>query len=257
MSEFSWFHQFNYKGKPVKIVLTNDDGFGAPGLEVLAACFDKDVDLWVVAPSESLSGVGHRVTTRDPITASNDGFQRVRLEGTPVDCVRVSLKRLCPDADWVIAGINPGANLGSDVYQSGTVAAAREAAILGRRAIAISQYISRNGEIDWASTGHHVRDILMYLLAKEIDPGFFWNVNLPHPHNLEDQLEYVHCPLDKLPHAYEFRKEGDAYFYDGVIHEHPREGGRDVDVCFGGSVAITRCGVEVVGELSEPSRETS
>jgi len=240
----------------LKIVLTNDDGFGAPGLEALAGCFDRDVDLWVVAPSESLSGVGHRVTTRDAIEATSDGFQRVRLSGTPADCVRIALKRLCPDVDWVIAGINPGANLGSDVYQSGTVAAAREADILGRRAIAISQYISRSGHLDWASTGRHTRNVLNYLLAKELDNGFFWNVNLPHPLTPEDRPEYVHCPLDKLPHAYDYRKEGDAYVYDGIIHERPREPGRDVDVCFGGNVAITRCGIDVVGEFSPPSGET-
>jgi len=234
----------------LKIVLTNDDGYGAPGLEALADCFDKDVDLWVVAPSEALSGVGHRVTTREPIPAWTGGFRKIRLGGTPADCVRVALKRLCPDADWVIAGINPGANLGSDVYQSGTVAAAREAAILGHRAIAISQYISRNGELDWNATGHHARNVLTYLLSRDLDPGFFWNVNLPHPLDIDTPPDYVHCPLDKLPHDYDYRKEGEAYVYKGIIHERPRETGRDVDVCFGGNVAITRCGVEVVGQNS-------
>ena len=233
----------------MKIVLTNDDGFGAPGLETLAGCFNKDIELWVVAPSEALSGVGHRVTTREPIRAWNDGIRQTRIDGTPADCVRIALKRICQDADWVIAGINPGANLGSDVYQSGTVAAAREAAILGYRSVAISQYISRNGEMDWESTGHHAGKVLSYLLSQPLDIGFYWNVNLPHPLSVDEQPRYVHCPLDRLPHAYDYRQDGDAFVYEGIIHGRPREKGRDVDICFGGDVAITRCGVEVVGHI--------
>lgn len=241
----------------MKIVLTNDDGFGAPGLKALAGCFDAGVELWVVAPSDALSGVGHRVTTREPIRTWSDGNRQTRVEGTPADCVRIALKCICPDADWVIAGINPGANLGSDVYQSGTVAAAREAAILGRRSIAISQYISRNGELDWASTGHHARNVLRHLLSQPLDLGLFWNVNLPHPLGKQDQPDFVNCPLDRLPHNYKFRNEGTEYVYEGIIHERPRETGRDVDVCFGGDVAITRCGVEVVGRIPEQSSERS
>ena len=94
----------------------------------------------------------HRVTTRSALRVEQLDTDKFSVDGTPADCVRLALKKLAPDAAWLVAGINPGANLGSDVYNSGTVAAAREAAILGVRSIAISQYIARDHEVNWE---HH------------------------------------------------------------------------------------------------------
>jgi 5'-nucleotidase len=193
----------------------------------------------IVAPEGAQSGVGHRVTTHSSIRVNEIAKDRFSVEGTPADCIRIALKEICPDADWVISGINPGANLGSDVYQSGTVAAAREAAILGRRAIAISQYIGKDYQIDWEITRYHAVSVLKMLIAKNLARGFFWNVNLPHPLKKNSELEYGYCDLDTNPHKYEYQKEGNDYIYDGTIHERPRDPGKDVDVCFSGKVAVT------------------
>ena len=225
---------------PMKIVLTNDDGIEAPGLEAALLCLQELGDVTVVAPAEARSGVGHQITTNSPIVVNRVGDKRYSVQGTPADCSRIALKDILPDADWVVAGINRGANLGSDVYNSGTVAAAREAAILGGRAIAVSQYVARNETIDWEITGHHAGNVLRHLLERTLDRGCFWNVNLPHPLKIESKLKYQACGLDTHPHKYSYRKEGNAYIYEGTIHERPRDSGKDIAVCFGGKVSITR-----------------
>jgi 5'-nucleotidase len=225
----------------MKIVLTNDDGISAPGLEATLLCLQGlGEDVTVVAPTEARSGVGHQVTTRLPIVVNPVGEKRYSVHGTPADCSRLALKEIVPDADWVIAGINSGANLGSDVYNSGTVAAAREAAILGCRAIAVSQYVARDHRIDWQVTGHHAGPVVRLLLNQVLDSGFFWNVNLPHPLKVDTKLKYQFCELDTHPHKYNYRREENTYIYEGTIHERPRDSGKDVDVCFQGKVSITR-----------------
>ena len=116
----------------MKIILTNDDGIEAPGLLALYEALPADYRLVVVAPENSCSGFGHQVTTHTAIAVRRIDSDRYGVKGTPADCSRLSLKVLAPGADWLIAGINAGANLGSDVYNSGTVAAAREAATPAR-----------------------------------------------------------------------------------------------------------------------------
>jgi 5'-nucleotidase len=126
----------------LKIVVTNDDGYDQPGLAALVEAVKALGEVTVVAPATPQSNVGHRVTMREPIRVEQPDRHTYVVHATPADCTRLAVKQLVPDVDWVVAGINPGANLGSDVYQSGTVAASREAAILGIRAAAVSQYIA-------------------------------------------------------------------------------------------------------------------
>ena len=222
------------------IVLTNDDGFDAPGLDALLAAVQAHADPVILAPETAQSGVGHQVTTHAPLAVKRWSTNRHSVSGTPADCVRLALKMFAPDAVWVIAGINPGANLGSDIYQSGTVAAAREAAILGYRAMAISQYIARDCLIDWEITGHYAGQIIEMLLNRNLPTGSYWNVNLPHPLERQGSISHRFCDPDTHPHQYTFNREGDIYRYSGTIHERPREPDCDVAVCFGGEVSISR-----------------
>jgi 5'-nucleotidase len=236
----------------LKIILTNDDGIDAPGLEALFQILSVESLPIVVAPESPQSGISHSVTTRSPIRINAFGSNRYSVGGTPADCARVAAKKIATDAAWLISGINPGANLGSDVYQSGTVAAAREAAILGYRAIAISQYIAKDCQIDWDITKEHAQTVLYMLLDKDPGRGFFWNVNLPHPlvAHVNPGIEF--CRLDVFPHNYNYRKEGNDYIYDGTIHERPRDPGKDVDVCFSGNVAISRLAIQTAAAESHP-----
>ncbi len=224
----------------LKIVITNDDGVDAPGLEALVRCARRLGDVVIVAPQHPQSGIAHRVTTREPILINELEANRHSIDGTPADCARIALKVIAPDAKWLIAGINPGANLGSDVYNSGTVAAAREAAILGYRAIAVSQYIAKDQKVDWSVTGDHACPVLQMLISRDLSKGHFWNVNLPHPIRKNSKLAYEFCELDTLPHNYVYSRSGNELIYVGTIHERPRDPGKDVAVCFDeGRIAIT------------------
>jgi len=224
----------------LKIVLTNDDGIDAPGLQALVACLDGCGDVVIVAPKHPQSGVGHRITTKDPLVVDELGLNRFSVDGTPADCSRIALRVIAPDAHWLIAGINPGANLGLDVYNSGTVAAAREAAMLGCKSIAISQYIARDHGVDWHVTGHHSAPVLRMLINRPLEDGGFWNINLPHPLRLDSTPDVKDCGLDTCSHHVDYYQEDNAYVYQGCYHERPREPGKDVAVCFGGRISMTR-----------------
>ena len=224
----------------VKIVVTNDDGYDQPGLTALKDAVRPLGEVIVVAPACPQSNVGHQVTLREPIRVDRPAVNTYVVHATPADCSRLAVKTLVPDVDWIIAGINPGANLGSDVYQSGTVAAAREAAILGIPAIAVSQYIARDWTIDWPTAQSQAARCLAAIVEQPLDAGQFWNINLPSGLAGSREPEPRMCPLDTHPHSYRYVREQGLYRYEGIIHDRPRSAGSDVDVCFSGSIAVTR-----------------
>jgi 5'-nucleotidase len=223
----------------MKHILTNDDGVDAPGLEALALAVHGWGSPTVIAPDGPRSGIGHRVTMDGALRLVEHEPDRYSLSGTPADCIRVGLVEVANGAAWVLAGINRGANLGVDVYSSGTVAAAREAAFLGCAAVAISQYVGPRREVDWQLTAMRARRVLEKLAVRPSEPGTFLNVNLPHPEDDREDLEIVFCAVDTSPHDVRYRREGSALHYDGDYHQRPRQAGRDVDTCFGGRVAVT------------------
>jgi 5'-nucleotidase len=221
-------------------LLTNDDGWNAPGLEALRQAAQGLGDCRVIAPELPHSGCGHCATTHGPILVRRPTADHVAVAGTPVDCVRLALHHLAPDVGWVLAGINPGGNLGTDVHHSGTVAAVREGAIRGIPGIAVSHYIARGRAIDWPRAARWARDVIAWLIARPQAPGTFWNVNLPHLLEGDPDPEVVFCPLDPspLPLSYQF-DDGQAV-YNGDYQSRTRRSRDDVDVCFGGQIAVTR-----------------
>src|SRR6266446_3932020 len=102
----------------MRLVLTNDDGIDAPGIEALRLAAEGRGSLRVIAPSGPQSGCGHAVTTHGPMRLDRRGDGFIGVEGTPADCVRLAIHSLAPDADWFLSGINAGGNLGADVYHS-------------------------------------------------------------------------------------------------------------------------------------------
>lgn len=232
----------------MQIVATNDDGIDAAGIAALERAAGGFGAVTVVAPAAAQSGVGHQVTTEAPLRVETLGERRYRVDGKPADCARLALTHFAAGADWLLAGINHGANLGSDIYTSGTVAAAREAALLGCSAIAVSQYVGRGREIDWDLTGDRLVPVLRLLLARGLAAGRFWSVNLPHPAHDAVELPIVFCRLDTRPHGVRYRREGDVFVYAGDYHDRPRQNGRDVDVCMGGRIAVTEVTLEVAVE---------
>ena len=234
----------------LKLILTNDDGIDAPGIKSLEEALRGIGSHIIVAPAEPNSGIGHKVTTHAPIQVDAVRENRYRVEGTPVDCSRIALTRIAPDAAWVFAGINRGGNLGTDVYMSGTVAAAREAAFLGFPAIAVSHYVAKNREVDWNLAASRAAPVLHRLMDQALPSGCYWNVNLPHPNGNDTELEVVFCQLDTNPHGVQYHKEGDFMIYAGDYHSRPRQPGRDVEVCMGGKISVSRIPLEITGPVS-------
>jgi 5'-nucleotidase len=224
----------------MKLLLTNDDGIAALGLQALRTAAEAVGRPVVVAPVEALSGCSHRVTTSQPLRVTQQQPHSYAVLGTPADCVRVGLDRIVPDAAWVLAGINAGGNLGADVWHSGTVAAVREAVLHGWPGVALSQYIRRGLPLDWPRATAWVIPLLRDLLARPWQRGTFYNVNLPHLEPGARDPEVVFCQLDPAPLPLSFREEGELLHYNGDYHQRRREAGSDVDLCFGGKIAVTR-----------------
>jgi 5'-nucleotidase len=224
----------------MRFLLTNDDGITAPGLQALFQAAQQLGDPVVVAPADTLSGCSHRVTTSQPIRVIQEGPARHKVAGTPADCVRVGLHGLVPGGTWVLSGINHGGNLGADVHYSGTVAAVREAVLHGSPGIAVSQYHKRGEPLDWERSASWIVPVLRDLLGRTWTPGQFWNINLPHLPPGASTPEVVFCQLDVTPLPLSFRRESELLHYDGDYHQRRRQPGADVDVCFGGRIAVTR-----------------
>ena len=224
----------------MKLLLSNDDGIDAPGLTALLSAARKLGDPVVVAPAGPQSGVSHAVTAHGPVRIEPRGDKRFAVYGTPADCARIGLLRLVPNAKWVLSGINHGGNLGADVHYSGTVAAVREAVLHGWPGAAVSHYRRKGMEFDWERAANWVARVLADLLARPTEPGLFYNVNLPHLGPADDDPEIVFCPLDPHPLPLSYRHEQDSeLYYDGDYHARQRTRGADVDVCFGGRIAVT------------------
>lgn len=226
----------------MRILVTNDDGWDAPGLTALKSLAGRFGEVFVLAPRDPHSYAGHRVTTDCPLVLAETGSQQFTLTGTPADCVRLALTTLFPDIDWVLAGINRGGNLGADLFTSGTVAAVREAALLGRPGIAVSQYVRKGMALDWERSGELASPVIEQLIAEGCPPKGYWNVNLPHveaPDLFNAIRNVIRCDPDNEPLDVRFRREGNHFHYDGSYVSRRRTPGRDVEQCFGGSITVS------------------
>ncbi|MGI8432059.1 MAG: 5'/3'-nucleotidase SurE [Chthoniobacterales bacterium] len=224
----------------MKFLITNDDGIDADGLATLATAARAHGETVVVAPAGPQSGVSHAVTWHGGVRIESLEPEHFAIHGTPADCTRLGLLHLAPDAGWVLSGINHGANLGADVYYSGTVAAVREAVLHGWPGIAFSHYRRDGVEYDWARAGRWIAPVLADLLARPLEGGLFYNVNLPVlPADAPDP-EVVWCALDPAPLPLNYRHEEESgLYYAGAYHLRERTPGADVDICFGGSISVT------------------
>ena len=169
----------------MRILLTNDDGYHAPGLaalEVIAATLSDDV--WIVAPADEQSGAGRSLTLNRPLRVRRFADQRFAVAGTPTDSVLMALGELMKDAppDLILSGVNRGGNLAEDVLYSGTVAAAMEGAMAGIRSIALSQSYDKEGvgnDVSFATAAAWGERVLRPLLASPFDPRTVVNINFP------------------------------------------------------------------------------
>ena len=163
------------------VLLTNDDGIDAPGLEVMAHIAAQIADeVWIVAPETDQSGTSHSVSLHGPLRAIPRGERRFGVTGTPGDCV-VMAQALMGGAtpDLVLSGVNRGGNLGVETVFSGTVGAAMTATLLGQRAIAMSQTYRQPNPLNWETARQWGADVVRQLLTLPTQPGVCLNVNFP------------------------------------------------------------------------------
>jgi len=170
--------QASESGKFVKILVSNDDGYLARGINVLADALSRVADVVVVAPDRNHSGASNSLTLHSPLRVHKVEDNRYFVNGTPSDCVHLALAGLLDkDPDLVVSGINHGANLGDDVIYSGTVAAAMEGRYLGLPAIAISLAGPRPTNFEAAA---RVAVELVQRLERDALPAdVILNVNVP------------------------------------------------------------------------------
>ena len=169
----------------MRILLTNDDGYHAPGLaalETIAGTLSDDV--WIVAPADEQSGAARSLTLSRPLRVRRFADRRFAVAGTPTDAVLMALGELMKDAkpDLILSGVNRGGNLAEDVLYSGTVAAAMEGAMSGIRSIALSQSYIKEGvgnAVSFATAEAWGERVLRPMLDLPIDPRIVVNVNFP------------------------------------------------------------------------------
>jgi 5'-nucleotidase len=175
----------NYQEGNMRLLLVNDDGIYAEGLNILARELEKEYDLTIVAPEEQKSAQSQAITISNPLIVREvelDGIKSkaYSVSGTPADCVRIALDKLVDEeVDIVISGINQGLNAGMDVLYSGTVSAAIEANIYNIPAMALSaEWL--DGKIDYELIARHGMEILNQTKKDFIENNIILNVNAPY-----------------------------------------------------------------------------
>ena len=164
------------------ILLTNDDGIFAPGIAAVYKELVKIGNVTVVAPADVMSGAGHSITVYEPLACDEvkiaGAFRGYSVHGSPADCVKLALMELCKEkVDLIVSGINSGANVGINVYYSGTVAAAMEGAFYRIPAVAMSLARQDNDKFDFDSGSRYACQVLKKLLP--LEPGSVTNINIP------------------------------------------------------------------------------
>jgi 5'/3'-nucleotidase len=242
----------------MKILVSNDDGYLATGINVLAEALSEIADVVVVAPDRNRSAASNSLTLNDPLRVSKVAENRYRVNGTPSDCVHLALTGfLEEEPDLVVSGINHGANLGDDVIYSGTVAAAMEGRFLGLPTIAVSL------------VGHHLRhfdtaarvatELVQRLEKDPLPKEFIFNVNVPDmPY---DELAGIRvCRLGFRHKSEPVVKSEDPHgrtiFWVGPAGDNQEEGeGTDFYALEQGAAAITPLKIDLTRHEALPQVE--
>jgi 5'-nucleotidase len=168
----------------MRILITNDDGIEAPGLDVLhQIASELSGDVWTVAPETDQSGAAHSLTLHEPLRLRRLGERNYAVKGTPTDCVIMCVRHILHDQkpDLVLSGVNAGQNIADDVTYSGTIAGAIEGTLLGIPSIALSQGVNYEArhEIRWQTAMHHGAGVIRRLLKSGWPDGVMLNLNFP------------------------------------------------------------------------------
>lgn len=242
----------------MRILITNDDGINAPGLEALTAIAHevagKDGEVWTVAPAFEQSGVGHCISYTQPTMIAKLDERRFAAEGSPADCVLAAIYDVMKDnpPDLVLSGVNRGNNSGENVMYSGTIGGAMEAALQGIPAIALSQYMgvgTANLSDPFQAARQHGPRVIRQILeqghwSKDNDYMLFYNVNFPA--RPADQVKGTRAVAQGRRRGSQFEVQpevapnGRRFFWIvGGSQTVPATPGSDVDMNLQGYISVT------------------
>jgi len=240
----------------MRIMVTNDDGIGAHGLEVLRQiALQMSSDVWVIAPELNQSGASHSLTLHEPLRFRQLDDRTFVIRGTPTDSVIMGVRHLLLEKppDLILSGVNHGSNLGEDVTYSGTIAAAIEGTLLGIPSIALSQTVGSveaDGEVHWETPLAHGRQLITKLLETGWPTGIVINVNYPacSPENVagievtrQGRRDQALLHIDKRSDPW-----GTPYFWFGF--ERPPTTfakGTDLGAVDSGAISVTPLGLNL------------
>ena len=246
----------------MRILLTNDDGVHAPGLEVLETIAKQlSDDIWICAPAEEQSGAGHSLTLNEPVRLRQLGERRFSVTGTPTDSVTLGLRKALPaPPDLILSGVNRGENLGDDVTYSGTVSAAIEGALAGIPSIALSQCMLSEAT-GFEAAEHWGAKVLAPLIGAPFAERTLININFPAL--AADEVKGIRVVRQGF-HDYErgsvvegVDPRGRPYFWFGLEDiEHTRGHETDLEAVADGFIAVTPLQLDLthyssLGVLSE------
>jgi len=235
--------------RPLRILVSNDDGIHAPGLKVaekIARALSDDV--WIIAPETEQSGASHSLTLAHPLRIRKVSAKKYAVDGTPTDCVMMGVLHIMKDArpELVISGVNRGSNIADDVTYSGTIAAAMEGTVLGIPSVALSQAFSfdQHVQVRWSAAEAFGPDVIRKLLAAGWPKEVLVNINFPDrtPDKVEGVRVTSQGKRDQATLAVDERIDarGNPYFWIGfkrILSNPPA--GTDLRAIYDGYVSVT------------------
>lgn len=231
----------------MRILLTNDDGITAPGIQALWRELSTLGEITVVAPDSERSATSQAITVHQPIRVDqycleDPAICAWRIVGTPTDCVKIALEALMKERpDVVVSGINQGPNMGTDVLYSGTVSAAIEGALHGIPAVAVS--LNAWEPADFGPAARFTRKLVSTLMERSLPPNTLLNVNVPAlPAEKLTGVEVTRLGVIEYENTFERRQDprGRIYYWMGgsLVDGHNEEG-TDVAAVKAGKISVT------------------
>ena len=230
----------------MNILLTNDDGIYAPGLDALYQELKSDFDVSIVAPESEMSAAGHSITLSNPLKVreikKNSIFYGFAVKGTPADCVKIAVQELLDKKpDIILSGINLGSNTGINVLYSGTVSAAIEGTFLGIPSAALSLDTRKDADFSFAAC--FSRKVISYINNNKINRHTALNVNIPAvPENRIKGVSLTRQSLSIHREKYERRidpRENEYYWLTGECSPDENEVDTDTNLLMQNIITIT------------------
>ena len=219
----------------MKILITNDDGIQAPGISILTEIASKFGEVYVVAPHQNNSAVGHGITMRRPLKCFNESIPHAKfsvgVDGTPADCVKYALAHLNIKPDLVMSGINDERNCGTDILYSGTVSGAIEGNLCGYPAIAVS-----TSDSNFDIVVKELPNILSKLLTDSLSGNVTLNINFPNSLNSRG---IKITTVGETKYAEQYVEEDGGHRLSGPFIDIEQSDNTDVKAVINGYVSIT------------------